>query len=401
MSDKPRAKVAFLFGGYPHQSEIFLLNDLRALRKRGLDFLIVATKRLPDIPESEGIDVEVLVRPRFPSLARLTATLRFFFTHPLRCVTIFVKLVVGHLKSPGSLVWVLAGVPGALAIGYELCRRGVTRVHALWANYPATFGWLIARGFGTPFSYSGHAADIYVTGRLLKEKTELARCVIICSRATAEQLKGIVGKRLGTKIRLVHHVIDYDRLPSRSKTPDDTILAAGRFVPKKGFEVLIKACAILAERGREVHCVIVGDGPLREPLERLIAQTGVPGIELRPWMDHDALMELVARVGVLVVPSVVAPNGDRDGIPNILLEAMSIGTPVVGTRVGGVPEVVIDGKTGLLTEPDNPATLADKIGQILDKTCQIDAITGHAGELIRQNFTLSDTTETLHGLLTD
>ena len=126
MSDKPRAKVAFLFGGYPHQSEIFLLNDLRALRKRGLDFLIVATKRLPDIPESEGIDVEVLVRPRFPSLARLTATLRFFFTHPLRCVTIFVKLVVGHLKSPGSLVWVLAGVPGALAIGYELCRRGVT-----------------------------------------------------------------------------------------------------------------------------------------------------------------------------------------------------------------------------------------------------------------------------------
>jgi glycosyltransferase involved in cell wall biosynthesis len=295
---------------------------------------------------------------------------------------------------------VLANLPRALAVGYELRRLGVRRVHALWASLPATLGWIIASAFGMEFSFAAHAWDVYVGGRMLKEKTELAHVVVACSRSIAEHLKGIVGDRLARKIVLVHHGIEPGKLPERSVSPSLTVLAAGRFEPKKGFELLIEACGILARRGRPVGCVIVGDGPLRARLETLARRAEGASVEIRPWMHHDALMQLVASAGLLAVPSVVAATGDRDGIPNILLEALAIGTPVVASAVGGIPEVIREGETGFLVAPGQPEPLADKIAQILDEKGQKGDITRHGRELIRQEWTLSDTVLTLERLLT-
>ena len=393
--------MAFVTGEYPKPSETFVLRELRGLRRRGLDFVIVAMRRLDDIPEAGGIDVPVLLRPPLVSLRSLKAGFRFLFTRPLRCAAVVAALSVAHVRRPGELVRVVLNVPRALAVAYDLVRLGVTRVHALWASFPATLGWVIARALDVDFSFSAHARDVFVEGRMLRAKTQLARHVIVCNRAAADRLTDVVGDDATRKIRLVHHGIDTESLPARSATPDDTVLAAGRFVPKKGFDVLIRACAVLAARGRDVHCVIVGDGPQKASLERLIAETGVRGVTLVPWMTHDALMARVARAAVVAAPSVAAADGDRDGIPNIVLEAMAIGTPVVASDAGGAAEVVTDGETGLVTRADNPATLADKIGRILDKTGQTGDITGRANELIRRKLTLRDTLDTLHGLLTD
>lgn len=401
MSSETRARIAFIAGEFPKASETFVLRELRALRERGLDFVVVATRRLPDIPEAEGIEAEVLLRPPYFSWKSLAAELRFAFSHPLRYVDILTALYRGHWRSLTELTQVMLNVPRALAVGYELRRRGITRVHALWANLPATLGYIIARGLGMDFSFSAHAWDVFVGGRMLREKTRLARHVVVCSRAAADHLEGIVGTRLARKISLVHHGIEADKLPPRLEIPGNTVLAAGRLVPKKGFDVLIRACALLRERGRDVRCVIVGDGPLRGRLEDLAARTGATNVELRPWMHHDALMHLVAEAAVVVVPSVVARSGDRDGIPNIILEAMAIGTPVVATDSGGIAEVVRDGQTAFLVAPGQPAPLADRIGQILDKKRQTDAITGSARELIRRKWTLCDTISALERLLTD
>jgi len=236
---------------------------------------------------------------------------------------------------------------------------------------------------------------------MLKEKTQLARRVVVCSSAAGEQLKTIVGERPAKKIVLNHHGLEHDSLPARAASPGDVILAAGRFEPKKGFDVLIRACGILATRGRNVRCAIVGDGKLKGKLARLIAEAGSGGVELRPWMPHETLMQQVAEAAVVVSPSVVPRTGDRDGIPNILLEAMSIGTPVVASNVGGINEVVVDGETGILIPPGDPRALADAIGRILDENRENAAITERAKVLIRQEFTLSENVEKLHRILTE
>jgi len=398
VSGERRTRLVIIAGEYPKPSTVFLLRDLRALTERGLDFLIVAMDRLEDIPEAEGIDAEVLLRPGYFSWRSLAAELRFLFSRPLRYVHMLWQLFRGHRRNLRELLQVMANVPRALAVGYTLRRRGVTRVHALWASFPATFGWIITRAFDMTFSFSAHAWDIYIGGRMLKEKTELARAVAVCSRSAAGHLGAIVGDRLAEKITIARHGIETEKLPPRAAAPDDVILAAGRFVPKKGFEVLIEACGILASRGRDIHCVIVGEGPLRGAYERLIAQTGAH-VELKPWMKHDALMALVARSAAVVACSVVAPSGDRDGVPNIVLEAMAIGTPVVASPVGGIGEVVIDGETGLLAPPGQPEPLAAKIGQIGAKTGHKSDITCHARELIRQQWELSGTIRTLERIL--
>jgi glycosyltransferase involved in cell wall biosynthesis len=117
-------------------------------------------------------------------------------------------------------------------------------------------------------------------------------------------------------------------------------------------------------------------------------------------MHHDELMQLVASAALVVVPSVVAPSGDRDGIPNILLEALAMGVPIVATDVGGIPEVVRDAETGFLVKPGQSASLADKIDRICDKTARNRDISRRGMELIRQEWTLSDTVSTLEKLLT-
>jgi glycosyltransferase involved in cell wall biosynthesis len=400
VSAEPRPRVAFITGEYPKASETFLLRELRELAHRGLDFVVVATKRLPDIPEAGGIDAPVLLRPPLFSLRSIGAKLRFAFSHPLRGVRILFALLAGHWRRPGECIRVLVNLPRALAVGYELRRLGVRRVHALWASFPATLGWIIAGAFDFEFSFAAHSWDVYVGGRMLREKIELARAVVACSRSVADRLVEIAGPSLVGKIALVHHGIDTEKLPARSAEPTGMILAAGRFEPKKGFDVLIDACRLLAERGRPVHCVIVGDGPLKERLEDLARRARGARVELRPWMHHDELMHLVASAALLAVPSVVAPSGDRDGIPNILLEALAMGAPVVATDVGGIPEVVRDAETGFLVKPGQSAPLADKIARILDEKGRNRDISRRGMELIRQEWTLRQTVLTLETLLT-
>ena len=212
--DSPK-RIAFIVGEYPKPSEVFILRELRALRKRGLNFVVVATRKLPDVPEAEGIDAEVLLRPRFFSWESLAAETRFCLRHPLRYLAMLVEIYRGHWRNLKELTQVLTNVPRALAVGYELRKRSVTRVHALWANIPATLGWIIARGLDMEFSYAAHAWDVHVGGRMLKEKTRLARRVLVCNRTAADKLKAAVGERLARKITLLHHGLNHDALPKR------------------------------------------------------------------------------------------------------------------------------------------------------------------------------------------
>ena len=393
-----RPSVAFIVGEFPKPSETFILRELTELARRKLDFVIVATGRLPDISEADALSDRVILRPPYFSPRSLAGEVRFMLTHPLRYFDVIFKLMGAHWRKLGELLQVLANLPRAMALGYALRRRGVKRVHAMWASFPATLGWMMARGLGMTCSFSAHARDVHVEGRMLREKLRRADRAFVCNRSAAEQLAEIAGTRNARKIVLVHHGLDLDSLPKRAETPEKRILAAGRFERKKGFDVLIEACRQLMRRGREVPLTLVGDGPLKATLAR--ASSDLP-VTISPWMTHDDLMHEIASAGVVAVPSVIASDGDRDGIPNILVEAMAIGTPVVGSDVGGIGEVIHDGETGRLVAPGEVEALAGAIAKMLDDESAAARMASRASELVRREFRIEDTVTTLQTLFAE
>jgi glycosyltransferase involved in cell wall biosynthesis len=192
----------------------------------------------------------------------------------------------------------------------------------------------------------------------------------------------------------VHHGVEVDLTCDRTSprepgTAGAVLLAAGRLVEKKGFDTLVSACAELRRRGVAFTCLIFGTGPLLGALRRQVAASGLDGVvELSGWAAPHQLLDEMDRAAVLAMPSRVTRGGDRDGIPNVVLEAMAAGLPVVATNVSGIPEAVIPEETGLLVEPADVRALADAIERALTDAQLSAALGSRARRRIREEFTL-------------
>jgi glycosyltransferase involved in cell wall biosynthesis len=162
----------------------------------------------------------------------------------------------------------------------------------------------------------------------------------------------------------------------------------GRLIEKKGFHILLEALHHLHEQGIRFRCCIAGEGPLRDSMEHLIREKGLRGtVRLLGAVPLDRLRaRYYSRARVLAQPSIVAADGDRDGIPTVLLESMALGVPVVSTRVSGIPEAIENGKDGFLTDPGDAHTLAEVIGRLLDDVGLADRVARAARERIEREF---------------
>jgi glycosyltransferase involved in cell wall biosynthesis len=196
-----------------------------------------------------------------------------------------------------------------------------------------------------------------------------ASLVVTCTAHNLDYLRRLCPGLPPDRIQLVYHGVDM-RGFTRGEAPDDRpplIVAAGRFVAKKGFDRLVAACALLRDRGLAFQCTVAGDGPLRASLAEAIERARLENVVHLPgWLSQAALSSALGRATALVVPSRIADRGDRDGIPNVVLEAMAAGLPIVATNVSGIPEAVIDRATGLLVPPDDPAALAAALQKVIE-----------------------------------
>jgi glycosyltransferase involved in cell wall biosynthesis len=246
-------------------------------------------------------------------------------------------------------------------------RERPLHLHADMAHAPATVGWLAATLLDIPFSFTGHANDLFERRAALRAKLADAAFVVCISTfhrdlylregAPPDRLHVL---HLGTDVERFALVEPGDPSPPR-------ILAAGRLVPKKGFPVLVDACALLAERGREFRAVIAGSGPQLDALRARVRERGVADrVEIpgEPVLQ-DALPGFLGGGSVFCLPCVRDPAGDMDGLPLVLAEAMASGLPVVSTRLAGVPDLVRSEQTGLLVEPGDPRALADALDRLL------------------------------------
>jgi len=246
----------------------------------------------------------------------------------------------------------------------------VRHLHAHFCHGTATVAWLASMISGIPFSFTAHARDLYQAslnpGGLLRRKIGAARFAVTCTEANRRHLAGIAD---GVPVHCVYHGLNADlaRLLAAAPSgptptgPPIRALGVGRVVPKKGFDVLVEACALVRAQGVAVEATIVGDdGAHGAEVRRRIGARGLAdAVRLVGPLGQAALLDEYLRATVFCLPCRVAEDGDRDGIPNVLVEAMACGLPVVTTAVSGIPELVVDGVNGILVPPEDPPAFAD------------------------------------------
>lgn len=365
-------RVAYLLSAYPDFHETFVAREVEALRRLGVDLCIYSLKPPP---------ADAYLYPEHARLVRylpflldgrvLAASLGSLLRHPLGVVQALGWLVKTYWRRPMELAKSLAVLPKTLAIGAEL--EGSDRVlHAHWATIPTSAAVVIQIVTGRPFSITAHAWDIYLPSRAeLRDKIHRCSGLVTCTGYNVGFLRDLVGSEDAGKVNLNYHGIDLSKISPTTRVRQAgepfQVVAVGRLVEQKGFRHLVEAVGLARRSGRRIEVTLIGDGPLEADLRQLAETEGVTDqIRFAGRVGHAETIDTMRRSDALMAPSVIARNGDRDGIPNVVLEAMACALPVIGSSVSGIPEVVHTGDTGVLVPPGDAQALADALATLDD-----------------------------------
>jgi glycosyltransferase involved in cell wall biosynthesis len=360
-------RLGYLYSRYPVISQTFCDMEMLALEQLG-------------VPLEIGSVYSPLTSLRHEHISRLRAVIRY--APPQQILRIWEKKAKTSGKWPGALVdlherkYGPQYKPGqrarnALYFANLFTRNGVDHVHVHFANRAAHTAVFLKAISGIPFSVTAHGQDfmtdlgnddllreICVAAEFVAAETDYSR-ELLCQRCPDS----------AAKIHRVYNGIDLEWFPSplpAKQTPPPLILSVGRLVAFKGFEYLIDACAELTHRGLVFICEIVGDGPLRENLQAKIDKLNLSSrVALLGALSQGAIFEKLRAADVFALASVVDPQGGSDVFPTVILEAMSAARPVVSTQLAGIPESVVNDKTGLLVPPGDTAALADALEQLI------------------------------------
>jgi colanic acid/amylovoran biosynthesis glycosyltransferase len=389
-------KIAYVVSLFPCWSETFILSEIRELRRRGANVTIFSLRS----PSESLIQEEAapfLGNVCYPSLRwSIPGVLRKLILRPNISLDIMATILKSMWRSPAMLAKTIAMIPRTLGFLDIIERSGITHIHAHWATYPATACWIMRSYSGIPYSFTAHAHDIWLEKPLLAEKIRSARFVVAISEYNRRYLEAYASNR--KSIKLIPCGLDLSRFPYRKpvipETP--TLLAAGRFDEIKGFPHFIEACRILHDRGFPFRARIIGDGPLRQTLIGRVRASGLDNrVEVLPAMIHSQLLPEIGRSSLFIAPSVRTARGNQDGIPVVLMEALALGTPVIASRVSGIPELIADGRTGFLVPPGNPEALAEAILEACSDPIRLEEISLAGRKTVEERFNIAASVETL------
>jgi glycosyltransferase involved in cell wall biosynthesis len=366
---KKRVDLAVVVNGFPRLSETFVLHELLELERRGAQLHVIALRRPEEIVTQDAVerlaaDVEYLpVSPRLDSrLALRAAHAALLLRSPRR----YLDALGAIARSPD---YSRTNLRRAIVLAHGLVRLGSPNLYVHFAHKPATIARFAALLAGVPYALSAHAKDIWTTPEdELRQKVRSARVVLTCTEEGRAYLDRLAGGC--TTVTLIHHGVDTEATAVPAGSSDvPVIFAAGRLVAKKGFGTILRAAALLHRRGCAFRLRIAGEGPEWSALQRLVHELDIDEQVsfLGPLTDSEVRDEYV-RADLFALGCEVLANGDRDGIPNVIVEAMAHGLPVVSTRRGGVAEVVVDGWSGLLSEQRDPTGFADRLERLLRDT---------------------------------
>lgn len=391
-----RGTLVVVVKGYPRLSETFIAQELLALERAGFQLLIASLRRPTDgavHPIHNEIRAETLYLPEY------------LYRGPIRILRALIS--ARHLPGFRSALrsWLsdlmqdfspsrVRRLGQALVLATELPREAWW-IYAHFIHAPSTVARYASLLTGLPWSLSAHAKDIWTAPEWeLREHLKSARWAVTCTRIGQQRLNELVPSQCG--VQLVYHGLDCERFPSPplgdlqrdGLDPENPVrlLTVGRAVEKKGLNVLIAALAQIP-RGPSWRLTHIGQGPLLKSLRKKALKLGIGHrIMFLGALPQPDVIAAYRASDIFVLPCREAENGDRDGLPNVLLEALSQRVACISTTVGGIPELIRNGETGLLVAPDDPAQLARALVALI-RDPDLRAKLANAGEQhVRANF---------------
>ncbi|MBL0714446.1 MAG: glycosyltransferase [Desulfosarcina sp.] len=371
--------LGMILKGYPRISETFISNEILLLERRGFRIRIFSMRRPREnfthasvrrIAARVDYLPETIISRRLPALcwhnllqaarspgrygaALKTAWRRWRRTHK--------SATIKHLLQAGYLC-------------HKLLRGGdCVHLHAHFAHSPTSVAFFSHLLSGLPFSFTAHAKDIYTSDpRQLAEKAAAARFVATCTAYNRSYLQNIVDGRR-TPVCLAYHGIDLDLFRTEGRNPEAAppydILTVARLTPKKGLKTVYRALRRLKDRGVAFRHTLIGDGEQKSEIEALRRSLGLESeTVLLGTRPHEDVCRCFRAADLFVLGCELAANGDRDGIPNVILESMAMGVPVVATRFSAIPEAIQPEHDGLLVDSGRPGAMAAAMLRALEKT---------------------------------
>ncbi len=394
------SRIGYITKMYPRFSETFIVTEILAREAAGEEITIFSLRPPVD--------------PRFhPELARVNASVQYI-DRPLKALSVWdalrqaslhPRIVAGFTEHLDDFLAESADdAVQALLVATQARELGLTHLHAHFGSMATTVARLASLASGIPYSFTAHAKDIFhesVDDADLEKKLRDAAFTVTVSDFNLAHLRERFPGASDGVVR-VYNGLELERFPV---TPRPTpvgplrVLAVGRLVEKKGFGVLVEATKRLRAAGVDIIVEIVGGGEQEQALTAAVERAGLdPVVHLSGPRPQHEIAQLLRAADVFVAPCLVAADGNADGLPTVLLEAMASGTPCVSTSVTGIPEVIRDGETGILLSPGSVDELTDALSRLAAGEVDVDRLVRNARRLIESEFDSQRQAESLRSL---
>lgn len=374
-------RVIYIVRSWPRLSQTFIVNEVLALERRGVDIEIFAMTRSGESltqPQVAAVRAPVTYLDDRGAVGRrrVRDRLAVALREPRRYAsTALYAWRNPDLSSGYATATTMQCFSHAVRIARHVAtlkRNGipVAHLHAHFIHDPGLVGLFTSRLSGLPYSVTAHARDLYqIPRRSLTVRSHSARALLTCCEHNMDYLRKALPASGAGHVQVIRHGVELSRFSPKDPGPAGygaRLISIGRLVEKKGYPDLLQACAQLAANGTAFSLVVYGDGPMRTQLEELRDELGLAGVvEFAGEHDSAVIVDALRAADVFVLTSFVTDDGDRDGVPNVVVEAMACGLPVVATTVGGIPEAVEHRSNGLLAEPHDIPTIASHLAELL------------------------------------
>jgi glycosyltransferase involved in cell wall biosynthesis len=376
MGDPPPT-LAYILKGYPRISETFISNEILLLEQIGFTLRLFSMRHPRESFRHDSVSriqarVDYLPSRLWMNLAvLLRANGRLLHDNPSPYRQVL-RTAIGRFKKRGKIATIKHFLQAGFLVDEHLRKDpSIVHLHSHFAHSPTSVALFTSMLSGLPFSFTAHAKDIYTSRpELLREKCTKAVFTATCTRYNKRYLDNLAGNA-ANKIHCLYHGIDLElfrpKRTDRKPRPPYQLLTVARITAKKGLPTVYKALKIVKERGLPFTHYLIGTGEERETIARLIDDLGLDRhCHLLGTLTHAEVLSYFEKSDLFILGCTVAKNGDRDGIPNVLVESLAMGVPAVATTVSALPEIIINGQTGLAVEPEDGNGMADAIITLIE-----------------------------------